>query len=348
MEKVAIVLVNYKDYAKKYLKKCIASIEKQSYKNIDLIIVDNASTSASYDFIKKEASDAKIIKNISNDGFAKGNNDAMRYLIDNNYDYIYLLNMDAYLDKLAIERALDIIKQDEKTAAVQSRLMISGSKNTVNSLGNITHFLGFGYCSEYNKEYKELNKESDDIAYFSGAAVLLKAKVLKEIDLFDEKFWMYNEDQDLAWRMWLYGFKCKIAYSSVAWHDYEFARSVSKMYYMDRNRILTTWKNYSALTLIIFLPTFILMELALIIFSIKGSWFKKKLSVYYFFLNYKNWSYLIKARKKVQKNRKVKDREIIKLFSGRISHQEVDNYILKYIGNPVLNLYFNLSKYLIR
>ena len=71
----------------------------------------------------------------------------------------------------------------------------------INSLGNITHFLGFGYCRSYNQNLsQEKFNNLSDICYASGASVLLRVSVLRQVGLFDEEFWMYNEDQDLGWR----------------------------------------------------------------------------------------------------------------------------------------------------
>jgi GT2 family glycosyltransferase len=348
MEKVGIILVNYKDYAKKYLKDSYQSIINSDYKNWELLIVDNESSFETDDFLKKNAPEAKIIRNKNNDGFAKGNNDAMKYFLENKFPYILLLNMDAYLDPLAISELLKVIKEEENVAAVQARLMLDSDRQKINSLGNITNFLGYGYCSKYNQIYKEKNKLSDFIAYPSGAAVLLKSEPLKSLGLFDEKLWMYNEDQDLAWRFWLAGYSCKIAYNSKAYHKYEFSRSISKYYYMDRNRIIVAFKNYSLASLILFFPIFLITEIFSLVFAWRGAWLKEKIRVWFFFLSFKNCSYLFKARKKTQKLRKRKDHEIIKYFSGKISHQEIDHFIIKYIANPILQIYFLICRFLLK
>lgn len=348
MDKVGIVLVNYKDYAKKYLKDSYESILNSNYQDWELVIVDNESSFETYKYLKTKARKAKIIRNKKNDGFAKGNNDAIKYFLEKNVPYILLLNMDAYLDSLAITELVKVIKSENDIGAVQSRLMLASDKKRINSLGNITNFLGYGYCSYYNEIYTEKNKLSDYISYFSGAAVLLKSEVLKRVGLFDEKLWMYNEDQDLAWRMYLLNYSSKIAYNSVVYHKYEFSRSISKYYYMDRNRIIVAFKNYSYISLIIFLPIFIITEFFSLIFAFRGKWLKEKLKVYLYFLKLKNWSYLLKSRKKIQTTRIRKDSQIIKYFSGKISHQEVDNLVIKYIANPIMQLYFSISKFIIK
>lgn len=347
--KTAIILVNYKDYAEKYLDKCLASIRglDSDYKP-DLFIVDNASSKETESYLRERASEARLIINSHNDGFAKGNNDALRLMLTEGYDYALLLNMDAYLTKDALSKLISSAQENRQAGAIQARLMLADKQEVVNSLGNMTHFLGFGYCVAYQKKYSDKGKQSQAIAYPSGACVLLRMKALSEVGLFDEKLWMYNEDQDLGWRLWLQNWECLVALEAVAYHDYEFSRSISKYYYLERNRLIVAWKNYSALSLIIFFPALLVMETGLLLFSLKSGWIKEKLSSYAFFFNPLNWPYLINARRFVQKTRKRKDYQIITLFSGSISYQEIDNFLLKYIANPIFKLYFKIGRLIIR
>ncbi|MCG2697542.1 hypothetical protein L6307_00370, partial [Candidatus Parcubacteria bacterium] len=160
------------------------------------------------------------------------------------------------------------------------------------------------------------------------------------------EFWMYNEDQDLGWRIWLAGYKCVLANSAVAYHKYEFSKSIKQYYWMDRNRIIAIIKNYHILTLLLIFPAFIIMEIGLILFSLKTGWFKEKMRVWKYFLTPAKWIYLISARKKTQKLRRVKDKDIIKLITSKIWYQEIDDVKLRLI-NPVFNAYWSIVKKLI-
>jgi len=347
--KVGIILVNYKDYAEKFLAECLNSIRNLDVQTRpDLFIVDNASTKETFNYLKKTAPEARLIANIHNDGFAKGNNDALRLMMIENYDYALLLNMDASLSTLALNELLVLAENNLQAGAIQARLMLAEKKEEINSLGNDTHFLGFGYCRSYREKFSDDGRLSSPIAYPSGACVLLRIKALAEVGLFDERLWMYNEDQDLGWRLWLQNWECLVAYKAVAYHHYEFSRSISKYYWLERNRLIVAWKNYSILSLILFFPALLIMELALIIFSLRSGWFKEKMKSLLYFFNPFNWPYLIKARHLVQKNRKRPDYFILSLFSGTISYQEIDNVLLKYIANPIFNLYFKAMRLIIK
>lgn len=346
--KVGIILVNYKDYAERFLRECLSSIRALDLDvRPDLFIVDNASSTETANYLKQEAPEAKLILNKNNDGFAKGNNDALRVILDEGYDYALLLNMDAYLAKDTLVKLVSFAEDRQEAGAIQARIMLATEKDRINSLGNNTHFLGFGYCKGYQDKYREGEYKTEAIAYPSGACVLLRIKALQDVGLFDEKLWMYNEDQDLGWRLWLKNWQCLICYDALAYHHYEFSRSISKYYWMERNRLIVAWKNYSFISLILFFPALIVMEIGLVLFAIKSGWIKEKLRSYLFFVSPINWPYLIHARAFVQKTRRRKDYQILSLFSGTISYQEIANPALKYIVNPIMNLYFKIIRGLI-
>lgn len=347
MKKVGIILVNYKDYAKRFLADCRDSLRKQNYEDFQVYIVDNASGAESKKYLEENFSEAKIIANENNDGFAKGNNDGMKVALAEGCDYIFLLNMDTVIEPNALFKMVEIAETDKKIGAVQARLMLFDKKNTINSIGNVTHFLGFGYSLGYNEEWGGQELPVKEIAYPSGAAVLFKKEVLNEVGLLDEEYWMYNEDQELGWRLWLAGWKCVLAPEAVVYHKYEFSRSISKYYWMDRNRLLAIFECYEPLTLILIMPALFVMELGLTLFSFQNGSFNEKLKVWNYFLSYDNWKYIKKARKRNQGLRKVRDRELVRLITGKIWYQEIGDWKLRLV-NPIFNAYWVLVKVVLK
>ncbi len=369
MKKVAIILVNYKDYAEKYLADCINSLRTQQFTGqIKIFIVDNESGEESYGYLKKTVGaihelpqQIEIIRNKNNDGFAKGNNDAMKLALKQGYDFIILFNMDTIVEPNCVNEMVRVaentpplnlpLSKGEKTVeigAVQARIMLWPDKDKINSLGNVTHFLGFGYSKGYKQDLTPTlslarREGGEAICYPSGAAVLYKAEALRKVGLFDEEFWMYNEDQDLGWRLWLAGYKCVLAPNAVVYHKYEFSRSIKKYYFMDRNRVMVMLKNYHWLTLVLIFPAWLIMEIGLLFFSNTGGWLKEKMEVYKYFLSAKNWQYIFRERTRIQKSRLVKDEDIVKMFSGKIWYQEVGDSRLK-IANPIFNTYWQIIK----
>ncbi len=355
--RVAIILINYHDYAKKYLGDCWASLQQLQLATTDfsvekqIFIVDNDSSSESWAYLGENAPGARLLANKNNDGFAKGNNDALAVAMSDGFDFAWVLNMDTIVAENSLVELVEAANNYPKAGAIQSLLSLWPEQELVNSLGNATHFLGYGYCLGYRQKMSELNLASlsgKAIAYPSGASVLLRLSALRQVGLFDETFWMYNEDQDLGWRLWLAGWECRLAPASEVSHKYEFGRSITKHYWLDRNRILAAWKNYHWLTIILLLPILVASDLVLAYLAWRDGRLKQKLQAWQFFLNPLNWWKLFKLRSQTQRLRTRTDRQIIKTFVGRISFQEA-GFETKLIasGNWCLNLYWQIIKLVI-
>jgi GT2 family glycosyltransferase len=345
-KKVAIILVDYN--GQKYLADCLDSLTKLDYpkENYKIFFIDNGSSDDSLAYAQKNFSDLEFIINSKNLGFAEGNNIGIEKALSLGYDYIYLINQDTVSEPDSLNKLVEVLASDEKIAAVQPRLMLWPDKDKVNSLGNSIHYLGFGFSSGgYQKFEGDLSPK--EIAYPSGAAVLIKAEVLKKIGLFDNNLYLYHEDLDLGWRMRMSGYKILVAPEAVVYHKYEFSRSISKYYYMERNRFICLLENYKIGTLLLIFVAGLIMELGLFIYSIFSGFWLEKLKVYAYFFNLNNWKIILATREKKAVLRQVKDREIIRLFTGKIQFQEIDNSLLKYIVNPIFNLYWQIIKHLI-
>lgn len=354
--KVAVILINYKDYAKKYLSECLANLRQQSYPkdSFKIFIVDNATSVETAEYLRAAAPEAEIILEEKNTGFAEGNNLAMRRALGANYDYIVLFNMDTIAEPEWL-RELVVAAEVENPGAVQSLIMLHPETEKINSLGNEMHFLGFGFCKGYGMEKSKIQNLSAGEAgpkaksffYASGASVLYPAKVLREVGLFDPEFFMYHEDTDLSWRIRQAGYKIVLAEKSIMYHKYQFSRSILQFYYMERNRWIMMFENYRFGTLILIFPPFLFMELGMLAYAALRGMFWTKFKVYGYFLHFKNWQRMIKNKKAKAKLRKVSDRKLTRLIVGKLEFQEIANPILKYIVNPVFNLYWRVIRNLI-
>ncbi len=346
-KKIAIIITpNWRDYGEKYLPDLMISLQAQDYAGeMKTFITDNESSLESFKFLQQLAPEAKITINKNNDGYAKGTNDSIRQAMKEKFDYIAVFNIHTILEPNCLKEMIKVLESDKRIGVVQARQMMP-DKKTINSLGCATHFLGFGYCLGYRDKWKNQVSDVTEIFYASGTSMLFRREHLEEVGLFDEEYWMYNEDQELPWRMRLAGYRAVLAPRAVLYNKYEFQRSIKKFYWMDRNRIISILICYKIPTLLLIFPAFILMELGHILFSLKNGWFKDKVRVWLYFSRLQTWKYICKARKRNQSLRKVKDKDIVKLITGRIWYQEIDDWKLRVI-NPVFNLYWRIVRKLI-
>lgn len=340
--RVLIVVLLYN--SAEYIGDCFSSLAKIIYPkdSFEILVIDNASTDNSAELVKKNFPQVTLIKNKENLGFAAGNNIGFEYGEKNNFDYVYLLNADTVVEPNFVDKAVELAKTDKKIAAVQSKMLLHSDKTKINSIGNEIHYLGFGFAGGHNTD--DHSMPSKEITYPSGGACLYSVSALKEIGYFNPDFFLYHEDLDLGWRIWLTGYKCMLAPDSVVYHKYEFSRSIQKYYFMERNRYLVILQNYKLLTILFILPAGALMDILMFFYSFIGGFWKQEFKVYKYFFKLSNYKKILETRKLVQAKRKVKDREVVKRFVGSISFQDIQNPLLKYIVNPIFNLYWQIIR----
>lgn len=354
MKKVGIVLVNYKEYANKYLSACYSSLRKQTYLDFKVYIVDNASSSESLNYLKNLYPEA-VIWPREDGNYCAANNLGMEQAIKDGCDYLVAANMDTEFEPDWLSELVLALDNNPEAGVAQSLILLY-SKNEVqrldpkiNTTGNIIHFLFFGFTSHYNlkksevalTDYQEIN------GYASGCSFIIRAEIFTEIGGYNEDYYMYHDDLDISLKVRLAGYKIILASKSVLWHKYEFERSVRMLYYMERNRVLSFLSFYPVITLIYLSPVFLIMNLGISLFSITGSWFKTNLKVWVYFLKPSTWRLIFKLRLHYKQITKKPISPIYKTFSGRIEFQEIDNPILKYLVNPIFNAYWNLVKKII-
>jgi len=343
---IGIILINYRSYATRYLADCVAALRRQQG-NIDwrLFIVDNATTLESQTFIRQTAPEAQLSVNLTNDGFAKGNNDGIKAARAAGCEQIVLLNMDTIPTDDWLVKLLSAAAQAPHWGMIQSRLMLPDG--AVNSLGNQFHYLGFGFSAGGYQHWQDSTDITRPISYASCGAVLLSAAALDTIGLFDSELWMYHEDLDLSWRMRLAGWQLYLAPQSVVVHRYEFAKSITQYYWMERNRGIVLLTHYSLWTLLLISPMWVAMELGLLLFALRGGWLTQKLRVKLWFLNPRHWPYLWRKRRTIQKLRQVPDRALVPYWCSAILFQPIESWLLCGVANPIMAAYWSVIKHLV-
>jgi len=250
----------------------------------------------------------------------------------------------------ALEPLVELMEKDKSVGEVQSLIMLYPDKEYINSAGNKFQYLGFGFCDKYWVKKTEVNLPVVfDIAYASGSGVMLRADLLKQNGLWDEDFFMYHEDLEYSFRLRLLGYKIKMVSNSVFYHKYKFSRSIRKFYWMERNRYATMLLFFKWPTLFLLLPIEIILEFGLCLFALKGGWYKERIQVYKYWLKLSNWQLWLKKRHYIQKQRIIRDKDLLKIAVGDIVFQEknMENPVLRWVGNPVMRVYFWIIKLII-
>ena len=333
----------------RFFPDCLQSIKDQDTNNGQIqfttFIIDSNSQDQTVEFIKANYPEFRISEYNENLGYAKGNNIGIQFAIKEKYDYVLIVTHDVKLDRRCLSELLKTANKDDRIGIVQPKILLWDDPLRINTIGNEIHFLGYGFMQGYRdlaEEHPHLKERP--ITSVSGAALLLKTSLIKKVGQFDERFFMYSEDMDLSWRARLRGYRLFLSPEAISYHSYEFSKNPMKMYYLDRNRIILILKHYKILTLILLFPAFVIMEIGETLFALQSGWWKDKIRSRLYFLNPNNLIRIYKDRQQIQKNRGVSDREILKIYRGDIHFEEIDNVLLKYVGNPLLKIYFILLK----
>ena len=221
-QKIAIIIINWKKYD--FTLSCIDSVLKSSYKNFKIVLIDNESQKdLSNEFEKNK--NIHIIKNEKNEGFARANNQAIKYSIKNGFDYVLLLNNDTIIkyDLLG-----SLIKQSNtlNQQIIQPLILNYDGSKIWNAGGTINNFFGTFHTLKKGKIFKNFKSNSCLTEWFTGCCVFINTDIFKDIGYFDERFFAYYEDIDFSIRLKKMGYSIALMTDSHLQH-YESASSKS-------------------------------------------------------------------------------------------------------------------------
>ncbi len=218
-KKVAIVLVNWNSFD--LTKDTLESLQQTTYTNYDCIVVDNGSVDGSGDLIEKQFPNCIVLKSSTNKGFTGGNNIGIDYALQQDYEYIMMLNNDVAVEPNFLEPLIAKLDQDDSVGAVQPLIYFHHDRHLIWNAGSTYNtFLGICATPDYNKKDTQhlFRKKAKQIDWITGCAFMIRASVLKEVGLLKEAFFIYYEDVNLSFRIKAAGYELSYVPSSVIYH----------------------------------------------------------------------------------------------------------------------------------
>lgn len=216
--RVAVVVLNYKGI--KDTVECIASLSKQTYTNFTIVAVENGSHDGSADTFKEleaQYGDKLVtLYNQKNLGFDGGVNTGIRWAMVNKFDYVALFNNDATADKKWIESLVSAAQ--EHKSGITTGLLLHGDGKTIDSTGDWYSKWGLPFPRNRNDNTAQA-PDSGFVFGASGGATLFSMAMLDEIEMFDEDFFAYYEDNDISFRAQLADWKAYYTKEAVAYHN---------------------------------------------------------------------------------------------------------------------------------
>ena len=240
--KVSVVTPNCN--GSKFLKNYFESLNQDSEYIGEVIIVDNGSSDSSLDYIQNNAFNfpVVVIKNSENMGFAPAVNQG---ILKAKYEYVFSLNNDTEIKKGSIKAMLDLI-QDDDVFSVQAKMLQANNKNLIDDAGDEYNLLAWTKKVGENQNSESYREVREIFSSCAGAA-LYKKSLLEKIGLFDDNYFAYMEDVDLAIRSQINGYKNLLCPEAIVYHIGS-ATSGSrynefKVKIAARNNVWTVYKN---------------------------------------------------------------------------------------------------------
>jgi GT2 family glycosyltransferase len=291
---------------------------RTDYPNFEVILVDNASTDGSVEWVTKNYPHIKIVRNKVNLGFAGGCNTGIRHASGK---YVAILNNDVEVDENWLKPLVHILEENSEIGATDSKYLNFYERNKFDSSAAAGRFLDY-----FGNVYARGHGENDEGTYNNlcrifVALTIFRKDVIFKAGLFDEDFFFGYEDVDLSWRINLIGYKIYYVPNSVIYHKSSATVKLNKItkpefYIRDKkNRLVTLIKNYSIKTLVFVIPVVLLEYLGLLTYLILKSKKVHALCVVEAIIQvFKSFKEIWKKHLFVNQVRKLSDSEIRKLM----------------------------------
>ena len=199
MKKVLVIVVTYNGM--RWLERCLDSV----YDQADVYVFDNDSTDGSADFVASRYPSATLVRSAENLGFSKPNNLGFEYAVKKGYEYVYLLNQDAWLESGALDKLV----------------AVSEAHPEYGVLSPVQYQDGYEKLDiQFQKLYKKAEGQVVEVPRVMAAHWLVPVRVIEKIGPFEEAlFPLYGQDDEWCHRLHFFGLKVGVVPEARAVHD---------------------------------------------------------------------------------------------------------------------------------
>ncbi len=265
-KRVSVVIVNWN--GRRHLEGCLPTLFAQTFTDFEVILVDNGSTDGSVEWVEAHYPQFCLIRNETNVGFAAGNNQAIRA---SQAEFIVTLNNDTRAEPGWLA-ALVEAASDPAVGMVASKMLFADRPTMINSAGIALDPVGIAWDRLGGLPDDPDEREPLEVFGPCAGAALYRRAMLERIGLFDEDFFAYLEDVDLAWRARLAGWRCLYAPAARVYHAHSATGgegSPFKSRLLARNKVWLIAKNYGpGGRLLAYLPLILFYDLAAVAFGL--------------------------------------------------------------------------------
>jgi GT2 family glycosyltransferase len=218
LRKVGVVVLNHN--GKMLAEKCLRSVMDSSHPNLDIIVVDNASSDDSVTYLRALFPDVTILENSTNFGVAAGRNSGFREAVRRGSDYILSLDNDALIDRHLIEKLVEAAESDPQIGVVGPKTYVDDGSGKIQCAGGRIAYTQ-NVCSERGSGEIDRGQYDriEDVGYFPGFGFMARREVFEKLNFLDEAFYGYgHEDTDFCMRGVRLGYRVVYVPEALMWH----------------------------------------------------------------------------------------------------------------------------------
>jgi N-acetylglucosaminyl-diphospho-decaprenol L-rhamnosyltransferase len=267
---MAVVVVSHQSAG--HLGALVGALAPQLADGDELLIVDNASTDGSAAVARSLGGRLTVIETGENLGFAGGCHAGADA---SDAPLLLFLNPDCqpHPDCLGLLRRA--ASEHPDWGAWQATVLLDDGR--INTSGGVVHYLGIGWAGDCELPLSALAQEDHEIAFPSGAAMVVRRECWEALGGLDRDYFMYGEDLDLGLRLWLQNRPVGLVPGARVTHSYEFDKGTSKWFWLERNRWHTVLSVYPPALLALLAPALLAAELGLLAVAARQGWLAAKL-----------------------------------------------------------------------
>ena len=243
---VTVIVLNYNGL--KHLEDCFSSLTRIGYpaERLELMLVDNASTDGSVEYIRTHYPQVRVVRSAENVGFGSGNNLGGREATG---QYVVFLNNDMWVDPQFVRGLVRAIQSDPDAVCASAKIL-NWDGTQFDFAGSAAHFAGYAYQVGMGRPFNpDQFTETRPILFACGGAMMIDRQVFLDVGGFDNDYFALYEDLDLGWRLWLLGHKVVFAPDAVVNHRHhgtlDSFSDYRKRVLFKRNALYSVIKNYS-------------------------------------------------------------------------------------------------------
>jgi GT2 family glycosyltransferase len=244
-EKPAVSVVVPNLNGRDLLEACLVSLERQTFKIFEVVVVDNGSTDGSVDMVKQRFPwVAAVVENHANLGFAKACNQGIALARG---VYVALLNNDTEAHPAWLAELVRVAEANPQAGMFATKTLAFKRRDVIDTSGHLMYPDGLNRGRGRLELDRGQYDDKPDVFFPSGAAALYRKLMLDEIGPFDEHHFAYGDDTDIGLRGRLAGWKCIFVPGAIVYHKYSVTTgeySPAKVFLVERNRIWIVWKYF--------------------------------------------------------------------------------------------------------